>query len=131
MMTSELDYTIYNSTLAVCEAADHAAVPLASQKTPPPKAVDLAAGLFRALGDSARLRLMTRLIDRELCVGELAVAEGESMSAISQRLRILRAENIVVRRRDGKHIRYALADQHITEMVLNALAHVNEPADRS
>jgi ArsR family transcriptional regulator, lead/cadmium/zinc/bismuth-responsive transcriptional repressor len=116
--------------LAVCDAA-HNISPLASQPTPPPRAIELAAALFRALGDSARLRLMTRLIDRELCVGELAAAEGESMPAISQRLRILRAENIVVRRRDGKHIRYALADQHITQMVLNALAHVDERADRS
>jgi len=74
---------------------------------------------------------MIRLIEGELCVGDLALAEGESMPAISQRLRVLRLENIVVRRRQGKHIKYALADHHITQMVLNALAHADEAEQSS
>jgi len=61
-----------------------------------------------------------------MCVTELAEAEGESLSTISQRLRVLRAESLVVRRRRGKHINYALADQHVMDMVFNALAHATE-----
>jgi DNA-binding transcriptional ArsR family regulator len=64
------------------------------------------------LGDSARLRLLTRLIGRALCVRELAAAEGEFVSAISHHLRILRPENIVTQSRDS------CASQHITQMVL-------------
>jgi DNA-binding transcriptional ArsR family regulator len=48
------------------------------------------------------------------------------MSTISQRLRILRAENIVVRRRQGKHILYGLVDTHVKDLILNALAHSEE-----
>lgn len=48
------------------------------------------------------------------------------MSTISQRLRVLRAENIVVRRRQGKHVLYSLVDRHVAELVLNALAHADE-----
>lgn len=48
------------------------------------------------------------------------------MSTISQRLRVLRSENIIVRRRRGKHINYALADQHVMDLVFNALAHATE-----
>ncbi|HMF78248.1 MAG TPA: metalloregulator ArsR/SmtB family transcription factor [Bryobacteraceae bacterium] len=123
--------TVSSSTLALCDESEHTASPRGDQQTPPAKSVDLAAGLFRALGDSARLRLMIRLIEGELCVGDLALAEGESMPAISQRLRVLRLENIVVRRRQGKHIKYALADHHITQMVLNALAHADEAEQSS
>jgi DNA-binding transcriptional ArsR family regulator len=72
------------------------------------------------------LRLLSRLIDGSRCVGELAEAENEGMSTISQRLRVLRAENIVVRRRQGKHILYGLVDRHVTNLVLNALAHADE-----
>jgi DNA-binding transcriptional ArsR family regulator len=70
---------------------------------------------------------MARLAPGEVCVTELADAECEEMSTISQRLRVLRAENIVVRRRTGKHINYALADQHMIDMVTAVIAHASEP----
>jgi ArsR family transcriptional regulator len=61
-----------------------------------------------------------------MCVTELAASEQESLSTISQRLRVLRSENLIVRRRRGKHINYALADQHVMDLVFNALAHATE-----
>lgn len=90
------------------------------------EALDRAARLFRALGEESRLRIVAALSQGEACVTELAGASEESLSTVSQRLRVLRAENIVVRRRAGKHINYALADAHVTEMVFNALAHASE-----
>jgi DNA-binding transcriptional ArsR family regulator len=89
-------------------------------------AVQRASRLFRALGDPARLRLAARLLDSESCVTELAAAEGEELSTISQRLRVLRSENIVVGKRRGKHVDYVLADPHISRLVANAMAHGNE-----
>ena len=62
-------------------------------------------------------------------MGDLAEAEREAMSTISQRLRVLRAENIVVRRRQGKHILYGLVDGHVKDLILNALAHSEENAE--
>jgi DNA-binding transcriptional ArsR family regulator len=100
--------------------------PGAAQPLPSAASIERAANLFRALGESSRLRLLSRLIDEHLCVGELADAEKEAMSTISQRLRVLRAENIVVRRRQGKHILYSLVDRHVAELILNALAHAEE-----
>src|ERR671934_2788860 len=89
-------------------------------------ALERASRLFRAIGDPARLRLLSRLAQGEMCVTELADSEGESLSTISQRLRVLRAESIIVRRRRGKHINYGLADQHVMDLVFNALAHATE-----
>lgn len=89
-------------------------------------ALDRAARLFRAIGEPARLRILSRLAQGEMCVTELAASEGESLSTISQRLRVLRSENIIVRRRRGKHINYGLADQHVMDLVFNALAHATE-----
>jgi DNA-binding transcriptional ArsR family regulator len=85
-----------------------------------------ASRLFKAIGDVPRLRLVALLAQGEACVTELAKAENESISTISQRLRVLRAENIVLRKRRGKHINYALADRHIMDLVFNALAHASE-----
>jgi ArsR family transcriptional regulator, lead/cadmium/zinc/bismuth-responsive transcriptional repressor len=89
-------------------------------------ALETASRLFRAIGDQARLRLLSKLAQGEMCVTEIAASEGESLSTISQRLRVLRSENIIVRRRRGKHINYGLADQHVMDLVVNALAHASE-----
>jgi DNA-binding transcriptional ArsR family regulator len=93
-----------------------------------PAETERASRLFRALGDPARLRLMARLARGEICVTEFAEAKHQELSTISQRLRVLRSENIVVRRRRGKHINYALTDQHMLDIVTAVIAHAGEPA---
>ncbi len=65
----------------------------------------------------------------ERCVSEISEALEDNMSAISQRLRLLKSERIVQSRRSGKHIYYALADQHIARLVTNGLLHALEPVD--
>jgi DNA-binding transcriptional ArsR family regulator len=79
--------------------------------------------LFKALGDEARLRTLELLIGREVCVSELAEASAEQISTVSHRLRLLRSEGLVNRRRDGRHIYYSLADKHVFELIQNALEH--------
>jgi DNA-binding transcriptional ArsR family regulator len=91
-----------------------------------PTVVERAAAIFRAMGDSARLRLLERLTLGEYCVTELAEHSQEGLSTISQRLRTLRAEGLVRRRRDGKHIYYTVADSHIADLIANAIAHAAE-----
>jgi DNA-binding transcriptional ArsR family regulator len=86
----------------------------------------LAAGIFRALGDPARMQVLTLLARQELCVSEIAAALQDSLPAVSQRLKLLRSERIVTQRRDGKHMYYALADQHVAELIANGLAHASE-----
>ena len=108
-----------------CTAEEHS-----PERAPRPfvddAALERASRLFRAIGEPARLRILSRLAQGEMCVTELAASEGESLSTISQRLRVLRSENIILRRRRGKHINYALADQHVMDLVFNALAHATE-----
>ncbi len=90
------------------------------------EAVERAAGLFRAAGDPARLRILERMMGREVCVSELAAVESEAMSTVSQRLRLLRADGLVSRRREGRHVYYSLADDHVAQLVKNALDHASE-----
>ena len=85
----------------------------------------LTAALFKALGDPARLALLYRIGNSERCVGEL-VASDEKLSTVSARLQTLLNANLVVRRRDSRHLYYRLADQHVVELVDNALAHAIE-----
>lgn len=90
--------------------------------------LDRASNIFRALGDVPRLRLLFLLRHGPLCVSDLARSENQEISTISQRLRVLRGQNLVKRTRQGKHILYALSDQHVTDLIVNALDHVTEGA---
>ena len=96
------------------------------QLPPDPESLERAAGLFRAMGDAARLRILHLLLRGEVCAGEIVAALSEKFSTVSQRLRILRGEGLVNRRRDGSHIYYTLADDHVKDLVTNALAHASE-----
>ncbi len=60
-----------------------------------------AAILFRALGDANRLRILKLLARREMCVSEMTVVLRDNLPAISQRLKLLRAERLVRTRRQG------------------------------
>lgn len=88
--------------------------------------IEVAARIFRAMGDPPRLRTLAMLAQGEACVSEIAAATNEELSTISQRLRVLRSENLLTRRRQGKHILYSLADQHVAGLIFNALAHSTE-----
>ncbi|MEO1528242.1 MAG: metalloregulator ArsR/SmtB family transcription factor [Planctomycetota bacterium] len=85
-----------------------------------------AAAIFRALGDPQRLRLLLILEAGQCCVSEIASALNEPLPAISQRLRVLKGERVVKSRREGKHVFYALADEHISRLVANGVMHAME-----
>jgi DNA-binding transcriptional ArsR family regulator len=88
--------------------------------------LERAVRLFKVLSDEARLRTLEMLVGREACVSEIAEATGEQISTVSHRLRLLRSEGLVLRRRDGRHIFYSLADRHVFELIQNALEHAVE-----
>ena len=73
--------------------------------------VERLARRFRALGDPTRSKLVYALSLGELCVSDLALALGASLSATSHQLRILRDLEIVRVRRDGRSQLYALNEQ--------------------
>ncbi|MCG7284762.1 metalloregulator ArsR/SmtB family transcription factor [Cellulomonas sp. ACRRI] len=83
---------------------------------------------FRLLGDPARLRLLIGLMEaEELCVSDLAQLSGQSESAVSHALRLMRAHEVVSARRDGRMVFYRLADDHVRMLLELATAHVRHP----
>ena len=110
---------------ATCVSQDHSHPQTVPEQVDPVSCAR-AVAIFRALGDPARLRILCLLMRGRRCVTEIAEALGDSLPAVSQRLRLLRSERIVTYRRQGKHVFYGLADQHIGELVANALAHASE-----
>nr|WP_290830897.1 metalloregulator ArsR/SmtB family transcription factor [Halomonas sp.] len=108
----------------------HVHEPVASDYVPSSQQLTRTAALFKALGDPARLLLLYQLKDGERCVGELVV-DGNKLSTVSARLQTLLNANLVKRRRDARHLYYRLADQHVVQLIDNALAHADEEVTMS
>ena len=81
--------------------------------------------LFAALGDPTRLRIMAALAAQELCVCDLAATIGQSESAVSHQLRLLRSLRLVRTRREGRRVFYALDDDHVLGIYDQACDHVH------
>ncbi len=97
-----------------------------AKQAPLDRMFDLA-DLFKALGDSTRIRILLSLMHAELCVCDLVQLIGMTQSAISHQLRVLRAGKIVKHRKEGKNVFYSLDDDHIRQLLSDGLEHVNEP----
>jgi DNA-binding transcriptional ArsR family regulator len=85
------------------------------------------AELLKVLGSPVRLGVILALHEhRELCVHELVDALEVSQPLMSQHLRVLRSANLIVGRRDGKEMRYSIADDHVIHIVHDAIHHAEE-----
>jgi ArsR family transcriptional regulator len=70
-----------------------------------------ASGLYRLLGDEARLRLLRVLARERLNVTELTGVLGLAQSGVSRHLRLLKEAGLVTEERDGGFSYYRLAEQ--------------------
>ena len=62
-------------------------------------------------------------------MGTIANALGRTPAAVSHQLAILKANNIVKSRRDGKQVYYSFDDEHITDIIEIAQAHIKHQHD--
>lgn len=82
--------------------------------------------IFKALSDPTRLKIVLALLSQEHCVCDIAVLCGQSDSAVSHQLRILRTMKIVKNRRAGKIMYYSINDDHVVSLIRMSLAHVTQ-----
>lgn len=84
------------------------------------------AELFKVFGDPTRIKILYLLLEGEQCVNDIASALSMSQSSISHQLRILKQNRLVRFRREGKTVYYALADEHVVNILRLGLEHVEE-----
>ncbi len=89
-----------------------------------PDFVRAVAETMQALATPSRLRILGTLHDGPRAVNELASAVGMEPSAVSHQLRVLRHLGLVVGRRDGRQVVYDLYDDHVGELLEQAISHV-------
>ncbi len=79
------------------------------------------ANYFQNFSDYTRLRIIICLSLCDMCVNDLAVILDVNQTTISHQLQILRAQNIVKYKRDGKILLYALKNKNVNEVMLGAI----------
>jgi ArsR family transcriptional regulator, lead/cadmium/zinc/bismuth-responsive transcriptional repressor len=93
-----------------------------------PEAVAGWAATFSLLGDPTRLTVLLCVAGAgPISVTDLATATGTNDTTVSQCLRLLRASGTVVGHREGRVVRYELADERVAAllepMVARAVRH--------
>jgi ArsR family transcriptional regulator, lead/cadmium/zinc/bismuth-responsive transcriptional repressor len=84
------------------------------------------AEFFRLLGDGNRLRILSLLTQRDLCVCDLASLLSMSESAVSHQLRTLRSLRLVNYDKRGRKVFYRLLDHHVLELYQSVAEHLAE-----
>ncbi len=96
----------------------------AGKQMPAPLADDqvrLVVEVFRMLADPTRVHLLWALSASELSVNELAERVGKPAPSVSQHLAKLRMARLVQTRRAGTTIFYSLENEHVRQLVVDAV----------
>ncbi|MFZ3270862.1 MAG: metalloregulator ArsR/SmtB family transcription factor [Mycobacterium sp.] len=80
------------------------------------------ADFFKTLGHPARIRVLELLSERDHAVSEMVPEIGIEPANLSQQLAVLRRAGLVVARRDGLSVSYALTSPRIAELLATARA---------
>ncbi len=84
------------------------------------------ADFFAVFGDSTRMQILMLLRISEMNVSDIAQTLNMSTSAISHQLKVLRQNDLVRTRRDGKYIYYYLSDAHVISIITQGVEHLLE-----
>lgn len=90
--------------------------------------LDVLGRVGAALADTTRRRILTRLLDGPAYPAELADTIGASRSNISNHLACLRGCGLVSTVREGRQVRYHLADHRLAS-ALRVLTRLALPVD--
>ena len=91
-----------------------------------PGTLAAAGDLLRALAAPVRIGIVLQLRESSQCVHDLVDALGATQPLISQHLRVLKAAGIVHGERQGREVMYALVDDHLAHIVVDAVVHAEE-----
>ena len=76
------------------------------------------AEFFKVFGDSTRIKLL------RLLLGDIAECLKMNQSTVSHQLRVLRQNDLVKYRKEGKTVFYSLDDEHIKVVLEQGMSHI-------
>ena len=104
----------YDGCLTITEQQERSIL----RSMPPKAATQSLARFFDVFSDNTRLRILSALSMKELCVADLAFLLSMRQSTVSHQLRLLKDAGIVDCRRAGKLILYAIVNPYVDEVLM-------------
>ena len=112
-----------------CEAMYPEVIESVQDQMPGEDDISKVSSFFKVLGDNTRIKILYALKEKEMCAGDIAVLLNMTKSAVSHQLAVMRNMHQVRSRREGKNIFYSLDDQHIVDIIEEALIHMTHVDD--
>jgi len=75
---------------------------------------------FKALGDETRQRILSLLMDREMCVCEMMTALNMTQPTSSHHLKILEDAGLIYSNKDGRWVFYSISDKERVSLLIDA-----------
>ncbi|SMB98044.1 ArsR family transcriptional regulator [Thermanaeromonas toyohensis ToBE] len=85
--------------------------------------------IFKALGQSLRLKIIALLAEQEFCVCELEEIFGVSQPAISQHLRVLKEAGLVEEEKIGQWVFYSLKKKFLENFLQDFSSYLFSPLE--
>lgn len=109
-----------------CNIIHEDAVKIAVDKMPEEGTFDKLINFYKLIADSTRVKILFVLDQHEMCVCDIANSLGMTKSAISHQLKLLKENNLVKSKKEGKEVFYTLNDNHVSQIFEIFLIHVKE-----
>lgn len=84
------------------------------------------ADFFKIFGDPTRLKLLSALLQGEMCVGTITEVLEMTQSSVSHQLRVLKNARLIKSRKEGKWVYYSINDDHVKIIYEMGLSHIKE-----
>lgn len=93
---------------------------------PNDRIVDKMEAMLNIASDYTRLKILYAILGEEKNVSEIVEAVGASQSLVSHQLNVLRKNNLVATRKEGRKVYYSLADEHVVMLLKVVEEHARE-----
>lgn len=91
-----------------------------------PVILDSLADFYKIFGDPTRLKILSSLLQGEMCVGTITDILEMSQSSVSHQLRTLKRARLIKSRKHGKWVYYSIDDEHVEIIYSMGLTHIKE-----
>lgn len=99
-------------------------IALVKNSMPNDAEIEKVVSFYKVLADKTRLRILYAIKEKEMCAGDIAALLDMTKSAVSHQLAVMRNMHQIKSRRDGKNVFYSLDDEHIVDILEEAMVHM-------
>lgn len=107
-----------------CEPIFRDKIEIAEKGMPREEDMKRAVTFLKVLSDETRFHILCVLREQEMCASDIAVILDMTKSAVSHQLAVMRKMHQVRSRREGKNVFYSLDDDHIKDIIDEAIEHM-------